>query len=156
MKNIKWKAVLALPLAVAVFIGIISVLSAESAIKITIRNNRSHNISFAFCWAGLDYQYDTSKGWYNVKAGETRTLTFKDAIYAFTSQNFGYYATGGGATWQGKEDSSGYMTFWVHPSQAFTGNHDDRINGGKRVIFRNVNLTRESQEDGRATLTFKP
>ena len=157
--NMKRNLILALLLAAAIFIG---ASCANAEVKVTIKNNRSHNLSFAFCWAGFDYEYDVSKGWYNVKAGESRTITFKDAVYALTSENFGYYAYGtpkGGKTlyWKGKDDDE-YMKFYIHKSEAFTGNHDDPISGGQKVSFRRVKLTEkgDSREDGSATLTFNP
>ena len=148
--------VLCLFLAVVALVTLLSV-QADAAVKITIKNNRSHTLSFAFCWAGMDYEYDVSKGWYNVKAGESRTMTFSDAQYSFTSSNFGYYATGGGSTWRGENDSSGYMTFWINPTKAFTGSHDNSISGGKKVVFRKINLKRTGDsQDASATLTFNP
>jgi uncharacterized membrane protein len=160
MKNMKWKFVLALSLAAAFFIGS---ARAEATITITVKNNRSHNLSMAFCLAGFDYGYDVSNGWYNVKAGESRTLTFKDAKYHFTAEGFGYYAKGtpqGGKTlyWKGK-DGDEYMEFYIHPSKAFTGSHDDPIEGGQKVAFRKIKLTRigdEDSENGKATITFNP
>jgi uncharacterized membrane protein len=133
---------------------------ADAAVKITIKNNRSHTMSFAFCWAGFDYPDDVSNGWYNVKAGETRTITLKNAVYALTFKNFGYYAKGtpeGGKTlyWKGKGGDE-YMAFYIHHKQSFTGSHDDPIDGGQKADFRKVNLKKVSQEDGSATLTFNP
>jgi hypothetical protein len=142
-------------LAAAIFIG---ALEADAAIKITIKNNRSHSMSFAFCWAGLDYEYDVSKGWYIVKAGESKTFTIKEAAYPLTSQNFGYYAMGGGSVWKGKSGGE-YSEFWIHTKQAFTGNHDDPISGGQKVPFRIIKLKRtggDGSVDGSATLTFNP
>ena len=152
--------IFALPLVAAVFIG---ALRADAAITITVNNNRSHNLSLAFCWAGFDYDDDISKGWYIVKSKETRKITLKDAQYHFTAQNFGYYAKGtpkGGKTtyWSGKDDDSEYMAFYIHQSEAFTGSHDTPIKGGEKVHFRHVKLkeTGNSRTDGSATLTFNP
>ena len=127
----------ALSLAVAIFIG---APRADAEIKVTIKNNRSHNLALAFCWSGFDYEDDVSKGWYNVKGGETRTITFKDAQYHFTADSFGYYAKGTPAGektlyWSGKDDNE-YMGFYIHQTQAFTGSHDTRISGGQKVYFR--------------------
>ena len=149
----------ALSLAAIILIG---APRADAEIKVTIKNNRSHTISLAFCWSGFDYEDDVSKGWYNVKAGETRTITLKDAQYHFTAESFGYYAKGtpaGGKTlyWKGKDDNE-YMQFYIHPSESFTGSHDTRISGGQKVAFRNVSLkeTGNSRTDGSASLTFNP
>ena len=156
MKNMRLKVILALSLAVAVFIG---ASCAEADIKITIRNNRSHNMSFAFRWDGFDMDYH-SRGWFTVNAEQSRTITISEAVYALTSSGFGYYATGGGSTWRGN-DSNG-LSGWIHPREAFrlsTDNDGDvvqPVSGMQRVLFRRIDLTRESQEDGRATITFNP
>jgi uncharacterized membrane protein len=138
------------------FMVCLSAAPSDAAVKITIKNNRSHDMWLSFCWAGLDHEDDVSKGWYTVKAGESRTITFKDAIYALTSENFGYYATGGKYTWSGNTGSE-YMTFWIHPKNAFTGSHDP-ISGGEKVEFKTLNLksTSDNREDGAGTLTFNP
>ncbi|MGD9821410.1 MAG: hypothetical protein AB7U27_07630, partial [Aminobacteriaceae bacterium] len=59
------------------FVSVVCVLAASlifassscAAVTITIQNNRDHNLSFAFCWAGFDTPDDRRIGWYNVKAG---------------------------------------------------------------------------------------
>ncbi|MCL1940607.1 MAG: DUF1036 domain-containing protein [Synergistaceae bacterium] len=149
-------------LAAVVFIFAVCFVSAraDAAIKVTIKNNRSHSISFAFCWAGFDYDDDVSKGWYTVKAGETKSFTFKDAVYPLTSENFGYYAKGtpkGKKTlyWRG-EGNNDHMKFYIHQSEAFTGSHNKQIRGGEKVQFRKMTLKRTGDTDGTATLTFNP
>lgn len=152
--------ILALCLTAVIFIG---ALRADATITITVKNNRPHNLSLAFCWSGFDYDDDISKGWYTVKAGETRKITIKDAQYHFTAESFGYYAKGtpkGGKTiyWRGKDDDSEYMAFYIHQSDAFTGSHDNPISGGQKVHFRHMKLkeTGNSRTDGSGTLTFNP
>ena len=155
MVNIKCKFILALFLIMAVFAG---VPHAEAEVKITIKNNRSHNMSFAFRWHGFD-QDNYTKGWFNVKAGETKTFTLKKVVYALTSTAFGYYATGGGHTWAGGANN-GYR-HWIHPTKAFAGgigvgeNKEKPISDGKQVYFRQLKLTGK-EENGRASLTFSP
>lgn len=126
--------------------------AAEAKVSITIKNNRSHSLSFAFRWAGFDMPDDTVKGWYNVPAGATKTFTFSDAVYALTSDSFGYYATGGKKVWKG--DLKG----WVSSSgKAFSGNPDEPPSDAKSVGFRKITLKAgSSREDGSATLTFNP
>lgn len=161
MKNMKWKA-----MATIFFIGIWGFFvadRAEAAVKVTINNNMSHNLSIAFCWAGFDAPDDTSKGWYNVKAGESKTITFKGAVYALTAQGFGYYATGttkGGKpiTWAGSSEDK-HKAYWIHPKKSFTGqsaNGGEPISDGKKVYFRALKLkeTGSTREDATATLTF--
>jgi len=131
---------------------------SEAAVKVTIKNNRPHNMSFAFCWAGFDSPDNRRSGWYSVKAGETRTITFKDTVYALTAQEFGYYATGGGSVWAGKPSDERPLEVIIHPKDKFGGHPDDPISGGKKVYFRHINLkeTGDTREDGTATLTFNP
>ena len=152
-------------LAMLVILAAVFALAAsvsEAAVSVTVKNNRSHNMSFAFCWQGFDMPDDMSKGWYNVKAGETRTITFKDVVYALTAQGFGYYATGtpkGGKklTWAGKGGDE-LMEYYIHPKESFTGSRDEPIEGGQKVPFRKVKLkeTGSDRTDGSATLTFNP
>ena len=154
MKNMKWKVILALSLAVAVFI---CASSAEAEITITVRNNRSHNISIAFRWDGFDANH--SRGWFTVNAGQSRTITLNDVVYALTAQGFGYYATGGGSTWRGNNDNGLYG--WIHPREAFRfAFFGDEVknpkSGMQKVLYRRINLreTGNTREDATATLTF--
>ena len=128
---------------------------SEAKVKITIKNKRSHNLSLAFCWSGFDLEDDRRSGWYIVKAGETRTITIKDATYFFTISGFGFYAIGDGKTWAGKEDG---LEVIIDPKKSFSGHPDDPIRGGKKVRFRRVNLKPTDEElfHGSATLTFNP
>jgi hypothetical protein len=154
MKNIKKFA-----LAVCVFTTALCFSAkADAEVKITIKNNRSHNLSLAFRWAGFDTPDDKRSGWYTVKAGESRTITFEDAVYALTAEDFGYYATGGGKVWQGSADDERPHPVIIHPKKKFSGHPEDPISGGKKVYFRHVSLkeTDGSRENGSATLTFNP
>ena len=158
--NTKRSFIITLSLVTAIFV---CALRADAAITVTVNNNRSHALSLSFCWAGFDYDDDVSKGWYVVKAGETRKITLKDVQYHFTAESFGYYAKGtpkGEKTiyWRGKDDDSEYMAFYIHQSEAFTGSHDNPIKGGQKVHFRHMKLkeTGNSRTDGSATLTFNP
>jgi hypothetical protein len=154
MKNFKKFA-----LAVCVF-TVASCFSAkaDAVIKITVKNNRDHNLSLAFRWAGFDTPDDKRSGWHTVKAGESRTITFKDAVYALTAQDFGYYATGGGKVWQGSANDERPNPVIIHPKNKFDGHPEDPISGGKQVYFRHVKLkqTDDSRENGSAALTFNP
>gem|GEM_PF-2111314 len=114
------------------------------AINITLNNNRSHSISFAFCWSGFDSEDDRRMGWFNVNAGESTTVTLP-AHPALTRDTFGYYAQGGGYTWAGD-----MRQVIIDPQNVFDGHPDDPIAGGKKVGFRKVNVN----ENGTATLTF--
>lgn len=166
MKNLKWCYVFGL-LIVSLAVAGFGTPHAEAAVKITIKNNRSHNLALAFGWSNMDtYQ---AKGWYTVKAGETRTITLKDVISSFTMDGFSYYAKGGGSTWAGKTGDD--LQFWIHPTQAFDlvqspSSSDDFFNlkldepveGTKKVYFRRIALkkTGDRNTDARATLTFSP
>ena len=164
MKNMKWKVVFAVFLAAAIFIGVFGVSSAEAEVKITIRNNRSHNMSFAFRWAGFDPYY--SKGWYRVNAGETRTITLSQPNIPLSRDSFGYYAMGGGSAWRGNNNDG--FEGWIHPTEAFEfeffpgDNPTQPKSGMQKVFFRKVNLRGTGEKDqwgaekGAATLTFNP
>jgi opacity protein-like surface antigen len=130
--------------------------SADAAIKITIKNNRNHNMTFAFRWSGFDLPDDRRSGWYNVPSGESKTFTFKDADYFLTAQDFGYYATGGGKVWQGKSGDERPLDVIINPNGKFSGHPDDPITGGKKVFFRHVALKETGANDATATLTFNP
>ena len=132
--------------------------SSCAAVKITIQNNRDHNLSLAFRWAGFDTPDDRRSGWYTVKSGESKTFNFEDAVYALTEQDFGFYATGGGKTWRGSPEDERPLPVIIHPKQAFQGGPDDPVDGGKKVFFRHINLkeTGNDRKDGSATLTFNP
>ncbi|MDR1622939.1 MAG: hypothetical protein LBS00_11245 [Synergistaceae bacterium] len=99
----------AVPLVLAAALTVSFSAPAETAVTVAIRNNRSHNMSFAFRWTGFDD--DNRSGWYTVKAGETRTIMFKDVVYVFTSPDFGYYATGGGRVWPGSANDERPLAF---------------------------------------------
>ena len=153
--NMKRNFLLALLLVMTVFIG---ARSAEAEIKVTVRNNRSHNISIASRWDGFDADFH-SRGWFTVNAGQSRTITLSEVRYHLTFKGFGFYAIGGGTTWRGNNDNG--IRGWIHPREAFrlsTDNDGDVTNpvrGMERVLFRRVNL-RGSGADGTATLTFNP
>ena len=153
MKNMRWKFIFfiaALSMAMVIFVG---AQRADAEVKITIKNNRSHNMSFAFCWSGFDFPDDRRSGWYNVKSGESRTITFKDAISSLTMDGFGYYAEGGGSTWRGD-----MRQVIIDPKKAFSGHPDGSIQGGKRVGFRKITLKKTGNDntDATASLTFNP
>ncbi len=100
---------------------------------------------------------DRRIGWYNVKAGESKTFTFNDAQYALTAQDFGYYAMGGGKVWTGRRMTSVPLPVIIHPKQAFKGSPEDSIDGGRKY-FRHIKLkeTSDDKVNGSATLTFNP
>ena len=126
--------------------------------KITVKNNRDHNLSLAFRWAGFDLPDDRRSGWYIVPSGESKTFTFKDAYYPMTAEGFGYYATGGEKVWAGKSGDE-HMAVIIHPKNKFSGHPDDPISGGKKVVFRRVALKETddgTRENATATLTFNP
>ncbi len=63
--------------------------SSLAAVKITVQEQpQPHLLSFAFCWAGFDMPRQADRLQYNVKAGESKTFTFKDADYPLTAQDF--------------------------------------------------------------------
>jgi hypothetical protein len=155
--------VVSVMLAAAVLIGVLSVSRAEAWVKITVKNNRSHNMSLAFRWDGFDADYH-SRGWFTVNAGQTRTITLDEVTYGLTARDFGYYAIGGGSTWKGNNDNGIYG--WFHPKEAFrlSTDNDGKVenpkSGMQRVLFRRLNLKHSGaandSANGTASLTFNP
>ena len=92
---------------------------------------------------------DSSRGWWNVKPGETKTLNYElknrsCAIY--------YYAEskGGKLAWGGK---SGDLAFWIHPKDAFNV-AGKKISGGKQVYFRRLGYKYDNAGNPTAALNF--
>jgi hypothetical protein len=145
------KTVLAI---VSLALVLIAASCAGAEVKLTIVNKRSHALSFAFV-EGITENY--AGGWYNVKAGETKTFTLENSYPDY----FGYYAEGGGYVWQDKNASSDWV-YCIDPKESFTIVQGDTVPGGKKVGFREVDLTRydkgpdSAEPCGRATLTFNP
>lgn len=158
MKKSAALRLLAIFLLAILFGGGLSARRGESAITITINNNRPHALFMAFRWSGFDLPYDRRSGWYNVKAQSSRTITFKNAVYPLTAEDFGYYAKGGGLVWSGKEDVENPMAVIINPKKAFGGHPEDPVEGGEKVYFRPVKLRRiqGSDTDGEGALTFNP
>lgn len=152
MKRNLFKAVLGAFLS-AVLAACLSVPS-WAAVKITIENNRSHSMSFAFFWIVEDNDGRRS-GWYIVPSGETKTYTFKDAMYsAEYGGNFCYYATGGGRVWEGIQGPECPFPVFIHPTKKFDGAFDIPISGGKSVFFRRIPMKQTGEWDGTGKLTF--
>ncbi len=76
---------------------------------------------------------DSSKGWWGIDPGKTRT--FKTYKYSPFFTVF-YYATsmGGKRIWAGNSKTG--RAFWIHPKKAFTVTNSRKVKGGKRVYFR--------------------
>ena len=147
--------------SLAFLMGVLGVSSAEAEVKVTVKNNRSHTLSFAFRWNDVDVGY-YCKGWYNVKAGETRTITIGAAP---TLGGIGYYAKGGGSTWMGNDNGSiaGFINanqpFETHSWDREGSNPDHSVGDMQRALYRPLNVT-ASQHDpmgtGSASFTFNP
>ncbi len=162
MRNLKKQV--AIMLAVCMF-SVLCVQTAFAEVKVKIVNNRNYSVSVAFCWSAFDYPDNRRSGWYIVNPGETKTITFKDAVYALTSYSFGYYATGKSQdgskvlVWSGKDTQTDTpLDVIIHPTKAFGGHPDDAIPGGKKVRFKNMKITEVedgTRMNGTATLTFK-
>ena len=144
----------------AVLMAVLAVVqcvsTAEAKIKVTVNNKRSHRVAVAFCWDGFDMHDDRRSGWYIVQPGQSRVVTLKNAVYALTSQGFGYYAQGRHkgkkVVWKGN-----FRSVIIHPSKKFSGHPDAPIQGGIKVGFRKLKLrcTSDNRMDGAATLTLK-
>ena len=138
----------------AVLAAVQCVSAAEAKIKVTLKNERSHPVAVAFCWAGFDYGDERRAGWFTVQPGKSRVVTL-DAVYGLTAQDFGFYADGRHrgekVVWSGK-----FRRVIIHPTKKFSGHPDDPIQGGIKVGFRQLKLreTSDDRVDGAATLTF--
>jgi hypothetical protein len=139
-----------------VAVCIISVSSvSEAKVSITVKNTTNKKVYLAFRWRGFDMPDDRRDGWYGVPAGETKTFTFKNIVYVFTADSFGYYAEGGGKVWAGK--SSDGLGVIIHPTKNFEGHPEDRISGGKKVYFKPLSLkeTGNTREDATGSIVLK-
>ena len=121
-------------------------------LKVTLVNKTDATVSVAFARGGGEEGYDRAKGWWNVKPGEKRTVTVKEYYSPVTEACF-WYATsmGGKRVWAG--DSSGYDPFLIHPTKSFEARPNQRLDGGKKVYFRSLNIDSDG-ESATATLTF--
>ncbi len=131
---------------------------AEAWIKITLKNNRSHNIAVAFCWSGFDYADDQRKGWYVVQPNDSRVINLANATSSMTWEDFGFSAQGTLRNGKKIRWSGDMKQVIIHPSKAFDGHPEDPIAGGKKVGFRKLNLKKvgDANTDAVATLTFNP
>jgi hypothetical protein len=126
---------------VAVSIISVSLVSeAEARITISVKNATKDKVYIAFCWGDFpdEKRPGRRQGWSGVAAGETKKITFEDAMIGFTYERFGYYAQGGGKVWAGT--SSNGISVIIHPNNSFKGHTQDPISGGKKVYFHRVSL----------------
>ena len=146
----KWKLVLALTLAVAVFIGVFGASSAEA--DVTFENNSDRKVFVAVWEEGA---IAITRGWFGIDRGNT--WVWKD----HPPSNIGYYAEG---TKDGKKLywRGDWNKGWIHPKNAFRldgwsggpvqdGGGAPRIQGAIQVGFREIRL----DNSGNATINIR-
>ena len=123
-------------------------VSAEANVKLTFINKTNVTVSVALAWQGFDESH--SKGWYNVKPGESRTISVNVAA-ALTVSGTYYHAKAKGLVWQGT------TKYPIRPKEAFDYVFGNIIPRGSTLVgFRNIKLTIDgNREDGWATVTLK-
>ncbi len=138
-KHFFGKVVLAVLLA-----GSLTACANADMVKVKVTNKTDATISIAFAQAqtdsgGEDFSADCSKGWWNIEAGQTKTINTYDHSPFHTVF---FYATskGGKRIWAGKpgnDPMSGDHAFWIHPKKAFNV-EGKKITDGKKVYFRRL------------------
>ena len=141
-------------LLVCVLAGMLAASANAQTLKVKVTNKTDATISFAFAEGQVDTGGrdipDESRGWWNVKPGETKTLSFEISP-TFCAPY--YYATskGGKRVWGGK---SGDRAFWIHPEKSFNV-EGKKISGGKQVYFRAADYEYDDRtEDRTVVLNF--
>ena len=141
-------------LLAGLLIGLLAASANASTLKLKLTNKTDATISFAFAEGQVDSGGETipdeSKGWWNVKPGETKTLSY-EINTAFCAPYYYAKSKGGKRVWGGK---SGDRAFWIHPEKGF---HvvGKKISGGKQVPFRELNYDYDERTGERiATLNF--
>ena len=137
----KWKAVLALSLAVAVFIGVFGISCAEA--DVTFVNDTDFKVYVA-TWSNK-----TTQGWYAIEPGRIWVWT------GHPSGKIGYFAKGDTkegmtALWHGQ---SLWESGWVHDTKAFKLHADSGAplgNSSSNTSFREIKL----DKNGNATVTL--
>ena len=138
-------------LALLVFLTVLctNALCAETGVKLTFNNKTDREVSIAVY---REIAAFTVKGWYNVGAGESRTITFKTEPYEPVG-DVGFYAKGfrkGQKTvyWRGD-----FAHAWVHPNKAF--NYRGGYQGADNDDYNNYTEGAPNQEVGFRKITMK-
>lgn len=116
-------------------------------IKLANKTDAKIFVALARVSTGGEDGNDKVKGWFSVNPGKTRTVKF--GSYSPVNEYY-FYATskGGKRVWAGNKNNG--STFWIHQKNAFDIHPDKEISGGKRVIFKNLNVS----SDGKARINF--
>lgn len=116
-------------------------------VKLANKTDAKIFVALARISTGGDDRGDKVKGWYTVNPGKTRTVKF--GRYSPVNEYF-FYATSksGKRVWNGNKNND--SSFWIHPKDAFDTHPDKKISGGKKVIFRHLNVS----SDGKARVNF--
>ena len=141
-------------LLAALMVGLLAASANAATLKVKLTNKTDATISFAFAEGQVDSGGedipDESKGWWNVKPGETRTINY-EFNNAFCAPYYYAQSQGGKRVWSGK---SGDRAFWIHPTKSFNV-VGKKISGGKQVHFRELNYDYDERTGNyTATLNF--
>ncbi len=124
-------------------------VSAEANVKLTFNNKTDVMVSVALAWQGFDESH--SKGWFNIKPRESRTITLNVAA-ALTVSGTYYHAraAGGKLVWKGT------TTYPIRLKEAFEYVFGNVVPRGSTLVgFRNIKLKiSEDREEGWATVNL--
>ena len=125
-------------LLAALMVGSLAASANAETLKLKVTNKTDATIHIAFAEGQVDSGGedipDRSRGWWNVKAGETKTRSY-EINTGFCAPYYYADSKGGKRVWGGK---SGDRAFWIHPEKGFNV-VGKKISGGKRVYFRRLN-----------------
>lgn len=151
-------AVCLLVLSAAIFSG---APEAQAAIKVTFVNKTDRTVSVAI----LTYVADTrTKGWYNIKPGASRTITFND-LPSHLRDSIGYCAE---STQKGKKarywrGTKGKGPMWllgdIHPTKSFaypigSGASSYSPKDAVEIMFRQITKWKVNGDTASATVTL--
>ena len=141
-------------LLVCLLVGLLAASAYAETLKIKVTNKTDATISFAFAEGQVDSGGedipDKSRGWMNIKAGETKTRSY-EINTGFCAPYYYADSKGGKRVWGGK---SGDRAFWIHPTDSFNV-VGKKIPGGKRVPFRELDYEYDDRTgECTATLNF--
>ena len=150
-------------LLAALMVGLLAASANALTFKVTNKTDATVHIAFAQAQTDtggeLHDDPDRSKGWWNIKPGETKTLKPYQyspfhTIYYYADSKGGTCVWGGSKPKEGEPAYSADRAFWIHPEKKFNVEGKE-IPGGKRVYFKNADYEYDERtETHTAELNF--